>query len=80
MIESKTSQVKRLVAAGEYKLALQICKEWNYTNQTYRDKLRLGYECLMYPEFYRQIGKDPESNYEEAVRILKIVYGDTKSS
>lgn len=73
-MESKNAKVRRLVACGEYKKALQICKDWIYENPSHSEILRLGYECLMYPGFYRQIGKDPERAYNEAVRVLNEVY------
>lgn len=74
MIESKNSIVRRLVASGDYKSALQICKEWNYQDPKHRDILRLGYECMMYPDFYKQLGHDPAMRYEEAIQVLKQVY------
>lgn len=73
-METKTQKVRNLVAAGEYKKALQICKDWIYENPTYSSILRLGYDCLLYPKFYKQIGKDPEHAYQEAVRVLQAVY------
>ena len=78
MIESKNSLVRKLVSQGEYKQALQICKEWNYKDPSHRDKLRLGYECLMRPDFYKQIGKDPDYHYKESIIILHEVYGDSQ--
>ena len=72
--ESKNALVRRLVYEGEYKKALQICKEWNYENPEHSEILRLGYDCLMYPEFYKQLGKSPAYHYQEAVRVLKEVY------
>lgn len=71
----KVDLVRKYVAAGEFKRALQICKDWDYSDPTHREILRLGYECLLYPEFYSQLGKDTEYQYEEAVRVLKEVYG-----
>lgn len=73
-METKNAKVKRLVSQGEYKLALQICKDWNYSNPSHREILRLGYECLMYPDFYRQLGKDPNYQYQLAVEVLSEVY------
>lgn len=75
-MESKNSKVRRLVALGEYKQALQICKEWDYINPNHREILRLGYECLMYPRFYKQLGKDPDAAYKKAIEVLHIVYGE----
>ena len=79
-METKNDKVRRLVSQGEYKLALQICKEWNYKDPTHREILRLGYECLMYPKFYQQLGYDPDKEYSSAVRVLHIVYGESSRS
>lgn len=73
-METKNAKVRRLVAAGQYKQALQICKDWDYESRMDRETLRLGYECLLYPSFYSQLGHDPELEYQRAVRVLIRVY------
>lgn len=73
-METKNAKVRRLVSSGEYKQALQICKDWNYENPEHREILRLGYECLMYPRFYQQIGVSPDRAYAVAVEVLKLIY------
>lgn len=73
-MKSKNQEVRDLVASSDYKHALQICKDWNYKNPEHRVILRRGYDCLMYPDFYRQIGKDPESEYQKAIKVLKELY------
>ena len=75
-METKNEKVRRLVSCGDYKQALQICKDWNYKDASHREILRLGYECLMYPEFYKQLGYTPEYEYQEAIKILHLVYGE----
>ena len=74
-MKSKNQIVRELVSEKKYKEALQICKDWIYEDPNHSKILRLGYECLMYPGFYKQIGKDPEEAYEEAVRVLNEIYG-----
>lgn len=74
MIETKNALVRRLVRDGEYKKALQICKDWNYENPQDREILRRGYDCLQYPEFHKQIGHDPQKAYNDAVAVLRKVY------
>lgn len=78
-METKNAKVRRLVASREYKQALQICKDWDYSDPTHRDILSRGYECLMYPEFYKQIGYDPNAEYDKAVSVLRAVYGEESS-
>lgn len=73
-MKTKNQEVRELVSRGEYKKALQICKDWNYTSPSYGPILRRGYECLMYPRFYKQLGLDPTYEYQKAVDILLKVY------
>lgn len=73
-METKNAKVRRLVSCGDYKQALQICKDWDYENPSHREALRLGYDCLMYPDFYKQLGRNPESEYAKAIEVLKLVY------
>ena len=75
-METKNTKVRRLVSSGEYKEALQICKDWTYKDPSHRESLRLGYECLMYPNFYKQLGKDPEKEYSRAIEVLKDEFGN----
>ena len=73
-METKNAKVRRLVREGEYKKALQICKEWDYENPEHREILRSGYDSLLYPSFYKQIGQNPEAQYNKAVEVLKLIY------
>lgn len=75
-METKNSLVRRLVAAKEYKKALQICKDWDYKDPTHKKRLSLGYECHLYPRFYEQLGIDTEKAYKDAIEILEFVYRD----
>ena len=74
-MESKNSQVRRLVASGDYRGALRICKDWIQSDPKDREQLRRGYECLLRPRFYKMINKDPELEYQRAVEVLKRIYG-----
>ena len=71
---TKNAIVREHVANKEYKKALQICKEWNYKDPTHRRILRLGYDCLVHPQFYEKLGIDTEAAYQDAVRVLIEVY------
>lgn len=74
-MKSKNQIVRDLVAEKKYKEALQICKDWNYENPSHRDILQRGYDCLMYPDFYRQIGFNPNIEYQKALDVLNMIYG-----
>lgn len=76
MLETKNAKVRRLVASKDYLDALKICKDWEYENPTHRDILRRGYECYVYPRFYKQLGFEPMKEYEKAISVLEQVYGN----
>ena len=76
MLVSTSDKVRHLVAAGEYKKALKIAKEFRLgISREDSVKMSLAYENMIYPGFYRQIGIDPESAIEEGIRVLKVLYG-----
>lgn len=55
----QTDIVREAVKAGEWKKALRIAKDFriNVTKEQ-RDTMSRAYECMVHPEFYRQIGTD----------------------
>ncbi len=67
-----TQAVKEAVTNNDFKTALRGVKDWKLgMNKSDRDQLRLGYECIIRPDFYKQIGKNPEAEINTALIILK---------
>lgn len=68
----KTDVAKNLTLQGKYKEALKIVKGFKlgYTKQD-TDILTRGYECMIRPEFYRSLGKNPQECIDQAVELLK---------
>ena len=52
----QTDIVREAVKAGEWKKALRIAKDFriNVTKEQ-RDAMARAYECMVHPEFYRQL-------------------------
>lgn len=74
-METKTDKVRRLVKSKYYKEALGICKDWIHPiSKEESDTLRRGYECYHYPDFYKQLGYDPDSEINKAINILCKLY------
>ena len=74
--EKKSDTVRRLTANGEYRKALQIAKEFRLgITKEDRDAMRLGYECMLYPDFFRQVGKDTGAAVQNGVAVLVRLYG-----
>ncbi len=75
-MESKSDAVRRLVAAGDFKAALRIAKDFRLgITKEEADSLKRGYECLLYPDFYSQIGIDPRQTALKGVETVRRLYG-----
>ena len=72
----KTDMVKEAVLAGDWKKALRIAKGFhiNVTAEQ-RDTMTRAYECMVHPDFYRQIGKDIPEAIAKGVSVVKSMYG-----
>ena len=72
----KTELVRQAIAAGDMKKALRIAKGFRIrVTAEQRDAMARAYECMMYPEFYRQIGTDIPNAIAKGVDIVKTLYG-----
>lgn len=74
-MERKSDTVRRLVSEGDYKNALRIAKGFRLgISKEDSDAMRRGYECIVHPDFYRQIGVDTHKAVEKAVEIVRKLY------
>lgn len=68
----KSDIVKEAVQKKEWKKALQIAKDFHIgVTQEERDKMARAYECIVHPDFYRQIGMDISEAIEQGKAIVK---------
>lgn len=68
--------VREAVKAGEWKKALRIAKGFRINvTAAERDKMSRAYECIVHPEFYRQIGTDIPKAIAEGKAILLSLLG-----
>ena len=85
----KSDIVKEAVRDQDWKKALQIAKDFRIgVTQEQRSKMARAYECIVHPDFYRQIGVDiPEAieqgkavvkEYAESIRRANIMKWDVK--
>lgn len=76
MPEKKSDVVRRLVAAGEYRKALSIAKDFRLgISRDEQNAMRLAYECMVWPDFYRQVGRDVGHEISTGVTVLVRLYG-----
>lgn len=75
---TKTSQVHELVNKGDYKKALRLAKDFRISvTREQAESMQLAYEAMIYPEFYRQIGKDVDRLKAEGIKVLKEITSNT---
>lgn len=72
----KTDIVRAAVSSGNFKEALRIAKDFriNITKEQ-RSTMARAYECIVHPEFYRQIGTDIPAAINEGVELVQELYG-----
>lgn len=71
----KTDMVKEAVKAGEWKKALNIAKDFRIgISKEQREVMVRAYECMVHPNFYKQIGVDIPKAIEEGVGMVRNLY------
>lgn len=74
-LERKSDKVRRLASEGEYKAALRIAKDFHLgISRDDSDAMKRGYECMVWPEFYRSIGKDIPAEVQKGIDTLTRLY------
>ena len=76
-MKKKTEIVKEAIKAGDFKKALKLAKDFriNVTKEQ-REAMARAYECIVHPEFYRQIGIDIAKSVESGTKTLVLLYGE----
>ena len=73
--EKKSDTVRRLVAAGEYKAALRIAKDFRLgISKEQRSLMARAYECMVHPAFYTSIGIDLSQAIQEGISVVTALY------
>ncbi len=76
----KSDIVRAAVSSGNFKEALRIAKDFriNITKEQ-RSTMARAYECIIYPDFYRQLGTDIPAAIKEGVELVTKLYGAKES-
>lgn len=68
----KSDIVKEAVREQDWKKALQIAKDFRIgITQEQRNKMARAYECIVHPDFYKQIGVDIADAIEQGKTVVK---------
>ena len=72
----KVDMVRAAVASGELKTALRIAKGFRIrVTAEQQNAMSLAYECMLYPDFYSQLGMNIPETIDKGVNVLKSLYG-----
>lgn len=75
-LQRKSDVVREAVAQGDYKKALGIARNFRLgISKEDSDAMKRGFECMVYPDFYRSIGKDIQLEIQNGVNALVRLYG-----
>ena len=73
----KSDIVREALKDGDFKKALKIAKDFRINiSQEQRNIMSVAYECMIYPEFYAQIGTDISKAIEKGKELVISLYGD----
>lgn len=76
-METKSDKVRKLVAEGKLKEALNLVRGFKLGfSKKERDLLNRGYECILNPNFYKALGYDVEKCTAEAYELMVSVYSE----
>ena len=68
--------VREAVKAREWKKALRIAKDFRINvTKAQRDTMARAYECMVHPEFYKQIGTDIPGAIAKGKEVVSCLYG-----
>ncbi len=68
----KSEIVRTAIQVQDWKRALQIAKDFRIgVTQEQRNKMTRAYECIVHPDFYKQIGIDIAGTIEQGKAIVK---------
>lgn len=73
----KTDIVREAIKAGDMKKALRIAKDFriNVTKEQ-REKMSRAYECMVHPDFCKQIGTNVMEAINTGKQTLTLLYGE----
>ena len=71
---SKLSKIRDALAAGRDRDALRIAAKFPQLGE-HRDRITKGWAAAQNPDFYREIGCDPDALERDAVAAIRERYG-----
>ena len=73
-METKIEKLRVMMASGEWRDALKLASSWPRLG-THKTRIERGWAAFRSPEFYRDIGKDPDELIRDGIAALVERYG-----
>ena len=78
---NKTNMVRAAVSKGNWMTALRLAKDFRINvSAKQREEMSRAYECMMYPDFYRQLGTDIAGAVAKGIAVVEALYGSKKTA
>lgn len=72
----KSDMVREAVRKEDWKKALRIAKDFQINvTKNQREDMSRAYECMVHPEFYRQLGTDIPAAIAKGKEVVASLYG-----
>ena len=72
-MQTQLSKLKVFMAEGDHKAALRLASKWSRLGD-HKERITQGWAALSNPDFYRQIGKDPEALVASGISAIRERY------
>jgi len=73
---TKLEQLRQYMRAGDYHQALKLAAGWQRLGPA-RDDIQRAWAALNHPEFYREIGQDPDRLVAAGIAAMTARYEET---
>lgn len=72
-LETKLSKLKSLMADGKHREALRLAASWPRLGE-HKEAIQKGRAADVHPEFYQQIGQDPDALVAAGIAAIRERY------
>jgi hypothetical protein len=70
---TKLEQLRNFMREGDHRAALKLAAGWSRLGEA-RDAIQRGWAALTNPDFYREIGKDPDELIRLGIEAIRKQY------
>lgn len=79
-LRTKLSQLREFMAAGDWRAALRLANSFGNLGTMHAAHIQRAWAAIQSPEFYREIGRDPDSLVAAGIVALRERYGNPEQN